>query len=158
MRSSIPRRLSRRVGSLSLFSPHFPDQHILQHHSTTTTHPAFRDHHLDAPCAYRSPAFPRRASDIGLLLNQQNCQRYATAELGSTSPILQCLHDVLRQPTCYRAQLETEHDVLTGVSLTECRNSKECAPAKHHYDECVARVTGGTGAEGEDCVEECTFI
>ncbi|KAK3401618.1 ubiquinol-cytochrome C reductase hinge protein-domain-containing protein [Sordaria brevicollis] len=57
-------------------------------------------------------------------------------------------------PTCYGAQLETEHDVLTGVLLTECRNSKECAPAKHHYDECVARVTGAGADNKEDCVEE----
>ncbi|KAK9424226.1 putative Ubiquinol-cytochrome C reductase hinge protein-domain-containing protein [Seiridium unicorne] len=39
----------------------------------------------------------------------------------------------------------------------ECKNSKQCAPAKHHYDECVERVTkaeeDGSGAK-EDCVEE----
>jgi hypothetical protein len=48
--------------------------------------------------------------------------------------------------------------VLT--SELECRNSKQCAPAKHHYDECVERVTSaeGTDDEGkEDCVEECKF-
>lgn len=50
-----------------------------------------------------------------------------------------------------------------GERLTkpECKNSKECAPAKHHYDECAARVTAAeeAGAEGpkEDCVEECEF-
>ncbi|KAK3343042.1 ubiquinol-cytochrome C reductase hinge protein-domain-containing protein [Neurospora tetraspora] len=61
-----------------------------------------------------------------------------------------------RSPTLtrYGAQLETEHDVLTGVLLTECRNSKECAPAKHHYDECAARVTGAGSDTKEDCVEE----
>ncbi|KAI1821324.1 ubiquinol-cytochrome C reductase hinge protein-domain-containing protein [Xylaria intraflava] len=39
----------------------------------------------------------------------------------------------------------------------ECRNSKQCAPAKHHFDECVERVTNASnddGAEKEDCVEE----
>ncbi|KAK4457829.1 ubiquinol-cytochrome C reductase hinge protein-domain-containing protein [Cladorrhinum samala] len=37
----------------------------------------------------------------------------------------------------------------------ECRNSKQCAPAKHHFDECVERVTGAAeGAAKEDCVEE----
>ncbi|KAK4219917.1 ubiquinol-cytochrome C reductase hinge protein-domain-containing protein [Rhypophila decipiens] len=37
----------------------------------------------------------------------------------------------------------------------ECRNSKQCAPAKHHYDECVERVTGASeGGAKEDCVEE----
>lgn len=49
------------------------------------------------------------------------------------------------------------------TSTTECRNSKQCHPAKHHYDECVERVTGaGEGKHDkkhpdEDCVEECTF-
>ncbi|KAF2197043.1 Non-heme 11 kDa protein of cytochrome bc1 complex [Delitschia confertaspora ATCC 74209] len=39
----------------------------------------------------------------------------------------------------------------------ECESSKECAPAKHHYDECVQRVTGQIENDGkakEDCVEE----
>lgn len=41
----------------------------------------------------------------------------------------------------------------------ECEKTKECAPAKHHYDECVARVTAAQEAEGttEDCVEECEY-
>jgi hypothetical protein len=42
----------------------------------------------------------------------------------------------------------------------ECRESKECAPAKHHYEECVERVTGAVDSTekkhpNEDCVEEC---
>ena len=41
----------------------------------------------------------------------------------------------------------------------ECAKTKECAPAKHHYDECVERVTAAeeSDAKGpsEDCVEEC---
>ncbi|KAH8730960.1 ubiquinol-cytochrome C reductase hinge protein-domain-containing protein [Phaeosphaeriaceae sp. PMI808] len=39
----------------------------------------------------------------------------------------------------------------------ECVESKECHPAKHHYDECVERVTGqidNDGKASEDCVEE----
>ncbi|GJC89709.1 cytochrome b-c1 complex subunit 6 [Colletotrichum liriopes] len=34
---------------------------------------------------------------------------------------------------------------------------KACAPAKHHYDECVERVTAAADSEEgakEDCVEE----
>jgi ubiquinol-cytochrome c reductase subunit 6 len=44
-------------------------------------------------------------------------------------------------------------------NITECAESKECHPAKHHYDECVERVTGqieNDGKASEDCVEECT--
>ncbi|KAK0709683.1 ubiquinol-cytochrome C reductase hinge protein-domain-containing protein [Lasiosphaeria miniovina] len=38
----------------------------------------------------------------------------------------------------------------------ECRESKQCAPAKHHFDECVDRVTNASSSDGpkEDCVEE----
>ncbi|KAK0628956.1 ubiquinol-cytochrome C reductase hinge domain-containing protein, partial [Bombardia bombarda] len=36
----------------------------------------------------------------------------------------------------------------------ECKNSKQCAPAKHHFDDCVDRVTNATDAHGENCVEE----
>ncbi|KAL1875858.1 Cytochrome b-c1 complex subunit 6, mitochondrial [Diaporthe australafricana] len=39
----------------------------------------------------------------------------------------------------------------------ECKESKQCAPAKHHYDECVERVTSqqeNDGGAKEDCVEE----
>jgi hypothetical protein len=41
---------------------------------------------------------------------------------------------------------------------TECAESKECHGPKHHYDECVERVTGqieNDGKASEDCVEEC---
>lgn len=36
--------------------------------------------------------------------------------------------------------------------------TKECAPLKHHYDECAERVTKQQEEHGkahEDCVEEC---
>jgi hypothetical protein len=44
--------------------------------------------------------------------------------------------------------------------LTECLRSSQCAPAKHHYDECAERVTKQqeeNGKADEDCVEECKF-
>ncbi|KAF5608760.1 ubiquionol cytochrome C reductase hinge [Fusarium subglutinans] len=39
----------------------------------------------------------------------------------------------------------------------ECKNSPQCAPAKHHFDECVERVQQqeSEGGAKEDCVEEC---
>jgi len=43
----------------------------------------------------------------------------------------------------------------------ECKESKACAPAKHHFDECVERVTAADDGKPvekkhphEDCVEE----
>ena len=46
--------------------------------------------------------------------------------------------------------------------IIECRESKECHPAKHHFDECVERVTNAEDSDDkkapkEDCVEECEF-
>ncbi|KLJ11022.1 ubiquinol-cytochrome c reductase subunit 6 [Blastomyces silverae] len=44
----------------------------------------------------------------------------------------------------------------------ECANSAKCAPAKHHFEECVERVTRNSEdpdfkGPHEDCVEECKF-
>ncbi|KYK55035.1 ubiquionol cytochrome C reductase hinge protein [Drechmeria coniospora] len=38
----------------------------------------------------------------------------------------------------------------------ECKNSAQCAPAKHHFDDCVERVQQqeSEGEAKEDCVEE----
>ncbi|OTA05175.1 hypothetical protein A9Z42_0057950 [Trichoderma parareesei] len=38
----------------------------------------------------------------------------------------------------------------------ECKNSPQCSPAKHHFDECVERVhqQESEGEAKEDCVEE----
>ncbi|KAF1991911.1 Non-heme 11 kDa protein of cytochrome bc1 complex [Aulographum hederae CBS 113979] len=47
-------------------------------------------------------------------------------------------------------------DPMTAIT-EECEKTKECAPAKHHYDECAERVTSQTekyGKPKEDCVEE----
>ncbi len=56
------------------------------------------------------------------------------------------------------------HELLgfANINITECKESKGCAPVKHHYDECVERVTGADEGKpvdkkhpNEDCVEEC---
>jgi len=48
------------------------------------------------------------------------------------------------------------------TKFAECKESKACAPFKHHFDECVERVTGADEGKpvdkkhpNEDCVEEC---
>lgn len=50
--------------------------------------------------------------------------------------------------------------MLTRICYPECKNSPQCSPAKHHFDECVERVhqQESEGEAKEDCVEECTFI
>lgn len=57
-----------------------------------------------------------------------------------------------------RVAWSTETWADQNLQTTECKESKQCAPAKHHYDECVERVTSQEEKEGgakEDCVEEC---
>ncbi|PLN85229.1 hypothetical protein BDW42DRAFT_161350 [Aspergillus taichungensis] len=54
------------------------------------------------------------------------------------------------------------YSIANGTSI-ECANSAHCAPAKHHYDECVERVTQQQEDEDykgpkEDCVEECEYF
>jgi ubiquinol-cytochrome c reductase subunit 6 len=49
---------------------------------------------------------------------------------------------------------------LTAMVCTECARSAQCAPYKHHYEECVERVTAmhedpDYKGPKEDCVEEC---
>lgn len=51
---------------------------------------------------------------------------------------------------------DAPEQVLTIFS--ECMKSQQCAPLKHHYDECAERVTQQqeeNGKADEDCVEEC---
>lgn len=45
---------------------------------------------------------------------------------------------------------------------TECARSAQCSGYKHHFDECVERVTAQQEdpdhkGPKEDCVEECTL-
>jgi len=54
---------------------------------------------------------------------------------------------------------EEEEEELVDPKETfeeECKESKACAPVKHHFEECVERVTGNTNSKAphEDCVEE----
>lgn len=51
---------------------------------------------------------------------------------------------------------------VTDVFYIECAHSAQCAPYKHHLDECIERVTRQEEDEDykgpkEDCVEECKF-
>ncbi|OOQ90028.1 ubiquinol-cytochrome c reductase complex 17 kd protein [Penicillium brasilianum] len=51
-------------------------------------------------------------------------------------------------------------DCFNGITIaSECANSAQCAPYKHHFEECVERVTRQQEDEDykgpkEDCVEE----
>ena len=60
---------------------------------------------------------------------------------------------------CPCEHLATELDYST-----ECSRSAQCAPLKHHFDDCVERVTAAHEsdephkAKGEDCVEECELL
>ncbi|GHJ85026.1 hypothetical protein NliqN6_1428 [Naganishia liquefaciens] len=49
---------------------------------------------------------------------------------------------------------EEEPEDIAPAIQEECRNSKECAPALHHFQACSDKVNAGKGWQGEDCVEE----
>ncbi|KAI1005288.1 hypothetical protein K3495_g2937 [Podosphaera aphanis] len=57
-----------------------------------------------------------------------------------------------------KAEEEEEEEDLVDpkeVLEEECQNSPACLPAKHHFEECVERVTSAEeGSTTEDCVEE----
>ncbi|KAA8910239.1 ubiquinol-cytochrome c reductase subunit 6 [Sphaerosporella brunnea] len=62
------------------------------------------------------------------------------------------------EPEAEEEEVEEPEDPMPAL-LEECEKTKECAPAKHHYDECVERVTAAAedpNSKGpkEDCVEE----
>ena len=50
------------------------------------------------------------------------------------------------------------------VEWAECAKSAQCAPVKHHFEECVERVTKAEEepekhkGPKEDCVEECMSL
>lgn len=55
--------------------------------------------------------------------------------------------------------VQSEDTKLT-LRATDCKNSKQCHEPKHHFDECVERVTAAQSEEGgakEDCIEECRW-
>ncbi|KAF3481397.1 ubiquinol-cytochrome c reductase complex 17 kd protein [Arthroderma uncinatum] len=54
---------------------------------------------------------------------------------------------------------EEEPEDIMPKLVEDCANSKPCAPAKHHFDDCVERVTRNSEdadfkGPHEDCVEE----
>ncbi|OAL52373.1 Non-heme 11 kDa protein of cytochrome bc1 complex [Pyrenochaeta sp. DS3sAY3a] len=66
--------------------------------------------------------------------------------------------DAEEEPEAEEEEEEEEETVDPKETLEkECAESKECHGPKHHYDECVERVTGqieNDGKASEDCVEE----
>jgi Ubiquinol-cytochrome C reductase hinge protein len=74
----------------------------------------------------------------------------------------------IRRPSWKRVSVPIQILVDTQLTLlaflpTECVRSSQCAGYKHHYDECVERVTyqhehpEEFKGHKEDCVEECTY-
>jgi len=62
------------------------------------------------------------------------------------------------EPPAEEEEEEEEPEDPKPAIEEECAQSKECSPHKHHYDECVERVTKkieeNDGKSDEDCVEE----
>lgn len=61
--------------------------------------------------------------------------------------------------------IQLYHIANINCLTSECAKSSQCRGYKHHYDECVERVTAHENdpdahkkGHKEDCVEECKFI
>lgn len=62
----------------------------------------------------------------------------------------------------FRSSENLEDHASLTLPRPECANSAQCAPYKHHFEECVERVTRQQEDEDykgpkEDCVEECKY-
>ncbi|EPE10677.1 ubiquionol cytochrome c reductase hinge protein [Ophiostoma piceae UAMH 11346] len=78
----------------------------------------------------------------------------AEAEAAADEPAEEAAEESTDDAEEEEEEEEEEEDEIVDpkdVLEEECRNSKECAPAKHHFEECVERVENGSK---EDCVEE----
>jgi ubiquinol-cytochrome c reductase subunit 6 len=57
---------------------------------------------------------------------------------------------------------EEEPEDIKPKLEEECARSSQCRPYKHHFEDCVERVTAAAEAEEkgpkEDCVEECEYL
>lgn len=57
---------------------------------------------------------------------------------------------------------EEEPEDIKPKLEEECARSSQCRPYKHHFEDCVERVTAAAEAEQkgpkEDCVEECEYL
>ena len=65
---------------------------------------------------------------------------------------------------CIRVYPARTRRLTRRLKSAECAKSSQCRGYKHHYDECVERVTAHEndpeahkGHPKEDCVEECEF-
>ena len=80
------------------------------------------------------------------------------------------LRETSFEPTIWKV-IGVPNDLAGAVSWfemlthTECKESKACAPSKHHFEECVERVTAADEGKpvnkkhpNEDCVEECESV
>lgn len=115
-----------------------------------------------------------RLGDISTirLVGSRRCERIEMACLPSGDSILHNSPDSTLRQADWRQLLTFTHKT-TGASdtivflrtreltYTECKESKQCHAVKHHYDECVERVTAphedshDKKHPNEDCVEEC---
>ncbi|KAJ6493500.1 Non-heme 11 kDa protein of cytochrome bc1 complex [Mycena vulgaris] len=57
------------------------------------------------------------------------------------------------EPKEEEAEEEEPEDAHPAIRA-ECEARPECAPMKHHFEKCQAKVQAGEGFKGEECVEE----
>ncbi|KAJ7470727.1 hypothetical protein FB451DRAFT_1359926 [Mycena latifolia] len=62
------------------------------------------------------------------------------------------------EPKEEEAEAEEPQNALSAAKTslldTTCEERADCAPLKHHFEKCQAKVQAGEGFKGEDCIEE----
>ena len=71
-------------------------------------------------------------------------------------------HFQLLLPNAFMPRLSYQESIRLIIGIAECARSAQCAPFKHHFDECAERVreqeeNPDHAGPKEDCVEECEF-
>lgn len=97
------------------------------------------------------------------------CPKSVTGRADVSNPVAGGIRDpspASRKASMALQSLHVTINLRDQMRLTqfhpECVNSAQCAPYKHHFDECVERVTRQQEDEDykgpkEDCVEECKY-
>jgi hypothetical protein len=136
----------RDLSSLQLRSNYFNETDSYLSHRTLlepqlTASLKWRKREMTTNLALNKPRSPRRRS---LLIQRKRLRQVSINVFSSFS---RCRMLIVDSSLSHK---------LTQTS-PECRESKQCSAPKHHFDECVERVTSGHNKKypNEDCVEEC---
>ncbi|KAJ7480828.1 Non-heme 11 kDa protein of cytochrome bc1 complex, partial [Mycena latifolia] len=87
--------------------------------------------------SFLSSFFPTTHADT----KEQPASTQATSEGAAEEP---------KEEAAAAEEPEDEHPAIRAA----CEERADCAPLKHHFEKCQAKVQVGEGFKAEDCMEE----